>query len=72
MTRDLRTLIHLLNLELREDCSRTLGWNPAGGCGEQQSKRRNQQPKRTRSGEAAEADANGEHAAAAEACAIGE
>ena len=42
MTRDLRTLIYLLNLELREECSRTLGWNPAGaasGCGEQQSKR---------------------------------
>ena len=37
MTRDLRTLIYLLNLELREECSRTLdpgmGWNPAsGGC----------------------------------------
>ena len=30
MTRDLRTLIYLLNLELREECSRTLGWNPAG------------------------------------------
>ena len=32
MTRDLRTLIYLLNLELREECSRTLGrgmgWNP--------------------------------------------
>ena len=26
MTRDLRTLIYLLNLELREECSRTLGW----------------------------------------------
>ena len=25
MTRDLRTLIYLLNLELREECSRTLG-----------------------------------------------
>ena len=35
VTRDLRTLIYLLNLELREECSRTLGWNPAGaasGC----------------------------------------
>ena len=35
MTRDLRTLIYLLNLELREECSRTLdpgmGWNPASG-----------------------------------------
>ena len=32
MTRDLRTVIYLLNLELREECSRTLGpgmgWNP--------------------------------------------
>ena len=32
MTRDLRTLIYLLNLKLREECSRTLGrgmgWNP--------------------------------------------
>ena len=39
MTRDLRTL---LNLELCEECSRTLGWNPAGAAsaiGEQQSKR---------------------------------
>ena len=27
--RDLRTqLIYLLNLELHEECSRTLGWNP--------------------------------------------
>ena len=26
MTRDLRTLIYLLNLELREECSRTMGW----------------------------------------------
>ena len=32
MMRDLRTLIYLPNLELREECSRTLGpgmgWNP--------------------------------------------
>ena len=37
VTRDLRTLIYLLNLELREECLRTLGWNPAGAasrCGE--------------------------------------
>ena len=27
MTLDLRTLIYLLNLELCEQCSRTLGWN---------------------------------------------
>ena len=73
MTRDLRTLIYLLNLELREECSRTLGWNLAGaasGCGEQQSKWTQsgsmQQLKRMRSGAAAEADASGEHAAAAE------
>ena len=43
MTRDLRTLIYLLNLELREECSRTLGsgmgWNSASAIGEQQSKR---------------------------------
>ena len=42
MTRDLRTLIYLLNLELREECSRTLGWSPTGAAnaiGEQQSKR---------------------------------
>ena len=53
MTRDLHTSIYLLNLELCEECSGTLGWNPAGaasGCmqgaaveadaiGEQQSKR---------------------------------
>ena len=54
MTRDLRTLIYLLNLELREECSRTLGrgmgWNPecnrasiaaveADAIGEQQLKR---------------------------------
>ena len=42
MTRDLRTLIYLLNLELREECSRTfgpgMGWNPASAIGEQQSK----------------------------------
>ena len=71
MTRDLRTLIYLLNLELREDCSRTLGWNPAGaasGCMQSGSSSRSghdreQQLKRTQSGE---------HAAAAEAGAIGE
>ena len=38
MTRDLRTLIYFLNLELREECSRTLGGAWAG-IGEQQSKR---------------------------------
>ena len=67
VTRDLRTSIYLLNLELREECSRTLGWNPAGaasGCGEQQSKRTQsgeQQLKRTHDrGAAVEADAIGE------------
>ena len=65
MTRDLRTLIYLLNLELREECSRTLG------PGMQSSKRNRgaaveadvigeQQPKWTRLGAAAEADASGE------------
>ena len=57
MTRDLRTLIYLLNLELREECSRTLGrgmgWNPV--CNR---------------GAAVEADAIGR--AAVEADAIGE
>ena len=58
MTRDLRTLIYLLNLELREECSRTLdpgmGWNSAsGGCMQSGSS--------SRSGRAAvEADAIGE------------
>ena len=31
MTRDLRTLIYLLNLELREECSRTLPLGPGHG-----------------------------------------
>ena len=57
MTRDLRTLIYLLNLELREECSRLLGpgmgWNPV--CNR---------------GAAVEADAIGR--AAVEADAIGE
>ena len=80
MTHDLRTLIYLLNLKLREDCSRTLGWNPAGcwGCKRMRGAAvkmdaiGEQQPKWTRSGAAVEADASGEHAAAAEAGAIGE
>ena len=63
MTRDLRTLIYLLNLE---GCKRMRGAAvKADAIGEQQ-------PKRTRSGAAVEADASGEHAAAAEAGAIGE
>ena len=58
VTRDLRTLIYLLNLELREECSRTLG--PGAGHGLAVCNR----------GAAAEADAIGR--AAAEAGAIGE
>ena len=93
MTRNLRTLIYLLNLELHEECSRTLGWNPAGaasgcmqsgiqlglqvdacsrGAAVEVDAIGEQQPKQTRSGAAAEADASGEHATAAEAGAIGE
>ena len=77
MTHDLHTLIYLLNLELCEECS---GWNPAGlqadacnrGAAVEAGAIREQQPKRTRSGAAAEVDASGERAAAAEAGAIGE
>ena len=79
-----------LNLELREERSRTLGWNPAGAanrCMQSGSSSRSgrnrgaaveadaigvQQSKRARLGAAAEADASGEHAAAAEAGTIGE
>ena len=63
MTRDLRTLIYLLNLELREECSRTLGpgmgWNPVcnrgtavaiGRAAVQADAIGEQQSKRTRSG----------------------
>ena len=57
MTRDLRTLIYLLNLELREECSRTLPLGPGNGL---ESSR----------GAAVEADAIGR--AAVEADAIGE
>ena len=82
MTRDLRTLIYLLNLELREECSseniglESSAAGAASGCGEQQSKR-TQSGSSSRSGRdreqlAAEADASGERAAAAEAGAIGE
>ena len=65
MMRDLRTLIYLLNLELREECSRTLGWNPAGaacnrGAAVEANAIGEQQPKRTRSGAA---DASGERLA---------
>ena len=73
MTRDLRTL---LNLELSEECSRTLSWNPAGaasGCNRGavvEADTIGEQRTGTRSGAAAEADASDEHAAAAEAGAI--
>ena len=61
VTRDLRTLIYFLNLELREECSRTLGWNPAGaasGC--------------MQLGSSSRSGCNRGAAAAAEAGAIGE
>ena len=76
MTRDLRTLIYLLNLELREECSRAgiqLGLQADAcnrGAAVEADAIGEQQPKRTPSGAAAEADASGEHAAAAEAGAI--
>ena len=70
MTRNLRTLIYLLNLELREECSRTLGpgmgWNPVcnrgaaveadaiGRAAVQADAIGEQQSKRTRSGAAAD------------------
>ena len=83
MRRDLRTLIYLLNLELREECSRTLGpgmgWNPVcnrGAAAEADAIGRaaveadaigEQQSKRTRSGAAAEAGAIREQQLEAEA-----
>ena len=69
MTRDLRTLTYLLNLELREECSRTLPLGPEHGLessmqsGSSSRSGRNraeadaigeQQSKRTRSGAAAD------------------
>ena len=68
MTRDLRTLIYLLNLELREGCE-NIGLESSWGC-KRMHAIGEQQPKRTRLGAAAEADASGEHGAAAEAGAI--
>ena len=68
MTRDLRTLIYLLNLKLREECSRTLGpdmgWNPVCNRVSSSSSGCNR-------GAAVEADVIGRRAAA-EAGAIGE
>ena len=53
MTRDLRTLIYLLNLELREECSRTLGPGMQSATGSSSQSGRNR-------GAAVEADAFGE------------
>ena len=79
MTCDLRTLIYLLYLELREECSRAgiqLGLQAdacnRGAAVEADAIGEQQPTERTRSGAAAEADASGEHAAAAEAGAIRE
>ena len=78
MTRDLRTLIYLLNLELREECSRTLGpgmgWNPRMQSGSRSRSGRNRASSSSSGrnrGAAVEADAIGRRAAA-EVGAIGE
>ena len=69
MTRDLRTLIYLLNLELREECSRTLGPGMQSGSSSRSGRNRGaadetdaigKQLKRTQSRAAAEVDASGE------------
>ena len=66
---DLRTLIYLLNLELREEY---IGLESSWGCKRMRGAAveadaiGEQQPKRTRSGAAAGVDASGEHAAAAQ------
>ena len=65
MTRDLRTLIYLLNLELHEECVRAGIQLQTNACNQGAADAiGEQQPKRTRSGAAAEADASGEHAEA--------
>ena len=51
VTRDLRTLIYLLNLELREECSRTLPLGPAHGLESSMQSALEQQSKGTQSGE---------------------
>ena len=73
VTRDLRTLIYLLNLKLHEDFG-NIGLESMRGAVVKADAIGEQQPKRTRSGAPVEADASGEHAAAlpAEAAAIGE
>ena len=65
MTRDLRTLIYLPNLELREENigpGHGMGWNPASAIGEQQLKQ-TQSGSSSRSGrdreQQLEAEANG-------------
>ena len=68
MTRDLRTLIYLLNLELREECSRTLGPGMQSGSSSRSGRNRaTSSSKRTQSGSSSrigEADAIGPRAAA--------
>ena len=79
MMRDLHTLIYLLNFELTKNVREhwagiQLGLQSDAGRSSQSRHNRDireQQPKRMRSGAAAEADASSEHAAAAEAGAIG-
>ena len=72
MTRDLRTLIYLLNLELREECSRTLGPGMQSGSSSRSGRNRASSSSSGRNrGAAVEADAIGRRAAA-EAGAIGE
>ena len=71
MTRDLRTLIYLLNLELREECSRTLGPGMQSGSSSRSGRNRASSSSSGRNrGAAVEADAIGRRAA--EAGAIGE
>ena len=72
MTRDLRTLIYLLNLELREECSRTLGPGMQSGSSSRSGRNRaSSSSSRRNRGAAVEADAIGRRAVA-EAGAIGE
>ena len=71
MTRDLRTFIYLLNLELREECSRTLGPGMQSGSSSRSGRNRASSSSSGRNrGAAVEADAIGRRAA--EAGAIGE
>ena len=64
MMRDLRTLIYLLNLELREECSRTLGPGMQSGSSSRSGRNRACSSSSGRNREAAvEADAIGRRAA---------